>query len=103
MKRPAGWHLLACVAAVLALRLLISQSREAITPHDQDPVIPQRPLFPPWEGPLMQIDPDDLARAGRERDDNGLGMTFCWCPPGTFRMWSVPVYLDQDLVDGPVR
>jgi sulfatase modifying factor 1 len=32
----------------------------------------------------MQIDPDDLARAGRERDDNGVGMTFCWCPPGTF-------------------
>jgi formylglycine-generating enzyme required for sulfatase activity len=27
-------------------------------------------------------------RAGEERNDNGLGMTFCWCPPGTFRMGS---------------
>lgn len=28
MKRFAGWHLLVCVAIVLALRLLISQSRQ---------------------------------------------------------------------------
>ena len=34
----------------------------------------------------MRIDPDDLARAGRERNDNELGMTFCWCPPGSFHM-----------------
>jgi formylglycine-generating enzyme required for sulfatase activity len=38
----------------------------------------------------MRIDPDDLARAGRERNDNGLGMTFCWCPPGSFHMGRVP-------------
>lgn len=34
----------------------------------------------------MQIDPDDLEHAGRERNDNGLGMAFCWCPPGSFHM-----------------
>lgn len=103
MKRLAGWQLLVCVAVVLALRLLIVQSREANSPHNPAPVNPQRPLFPAWEGPIMQIDPDDLARAGRERDDNGVGMKFCWCPPGTFRMGSVPVYLHEDLVNGPVR
>jgi formylglycine-generating enzyme required for sulfatase activity len=90
------------VAAVLALRLLISRSRESIPPREQVPVTPQRPLFPPWNGPTMQIDPDDLARAGEERGDNGLGMKLCWCPPGTFRMGHVPVYLDEGLADGPV-
>jgi sulfatase modifying factor 1 len=34
----------------------------------------------------MRIDPDDLARAGQERNDNGLHMKFCWCPPGSFHM-----------------
>jgi len=28
-------------------------------------------------------------QAGQERDDNGLKMKFCWCPPGKFEM-SVP-------------
>jgi formylglycine-generating enzyme required for sulfatase activity len=34
----------------------------------------------------MRIDPEDLALAGRERDDNAVGMRFRWCPPGTFSM-----------------
>jgi formylglycine-generating enzyme len=38
----------------------------------------------------MRIDPDDLARAGRERNDNGLHMKFCWCSPGTFHMGRLP-------------
>ena len=37
----------------------------------------------------MRIAPDDLAR-GWERSDNGLGMAFCWCPPGTFSMGRLP-------------
>jgi formylglycine-generating enzyme required for sulfatase activity len=28
------------------------------------------------------------AQPGQERDDNGLKMRFCWCPPGTFTMGS---------------
>lgn len=28
------------------------------------------------------------SRAGQERDDNGLKMQFCWCPPGKFAMGS---------------
>jgi formylglycine-generating enzyme required for sulfatase activity len=40
----------------------------------------------------MRIDPDDLARAGRERNDNELGMTFCWCPPGSFQMGRLKRY-----------
>jgi formylglycine-generating enzyme required for sulfatase activity len=39
----------------------------------------------------MRIDPDDLAKAGRERTDNALGMTFCWCPRGTFQMGRLDV------------
>jgi sulfatase modifying factor 1 len=38
----------------------------------------------------MQIDPSHLARAGEGRDDNGLGMKFSWCPPGTFQMGDAP-------------
>ncbi len=38
----------------------------------------------------MRIAPDDLASAGRERADNGLGMPFCWCPPGSFHMGRLP-------------
>jgi formylglycine-generating enzyme len=37
----------------------------------------------------MRIDPDELARAGRERNDNGLEMRFGWCPPGSFHMGRV--------------
>ncbi len=32
--------------------------------------------------------PPEGTRPGQERDDNGLKMKFCWCPPGTFRMGS---------------
>src|SRR4051812_13819559 len=91
MKQPAGWRPLvkgglACAAAVLALLFLIHQLREALPPRVQGPAVPRRPVARPPEGPPMRIDPDDLAGAGRERDDNGLGMTFCWCPPGSFHM-----------------
>jgi formylglycine-generating enzyme len=51
----------------------------------------------------MQIRPEDLARAGRERDDNGLGMKFCWCPPGTFHMGRAPDRLGRSLDASPVR
>jgi formylglycine-generating enzyme required for sulfatase activity len=51
----------------------------------------------------MLIDPDDLARAGRERDNNGLGMTFCWCPPGTFHMGGLPARLGRSPGADSVR
>ncbi len=38
----------------------------------------------------MRIAPEDLARAGRQRDDNGVGLIFCWCPPGSFHLGSLP-------------
>lgn len=108
MKRPAGWQLLACVAVALALYLALSRLRVVRPPGGQEDsgppgprewgnAAPRRPplesIFappPPWEGPLVQIDPDELARAGRRRDDNGLKMAFCWCPPGTFGMGTDP-------------
>ncbi len=34
------------------------------------------------------IIPLEATRPGQERDDNGLKMAFCWCPPGTFLMGS---------------
>jgi sulfatase modifying factor 1 len=108
VKQLAGWHPLlrgglACVAAVLASLFMIGQFREALPPRVQDPVIPRRPAARPLEGPPMRIDPDDLIHAGRERDDNGMGMTFCWCPPGTFHMGRVADRLGQTHGAGPVR
>lgn len=103
MNRPAGWHLLVLVAVVLALRLAVSQSRTPTPAVDQKPGIAQRPLLPAWEGPPMQIEREERARAGRQRDDNALGMKFCWCPPGTFRMGRASAFLDEDLGDGPVK
>jgi formylglycine-generating enzyme required for sulfatase activity len=49
----------------------------------------------------MRIDDDELARAGQERNDNALGMVFCWCPPGEFSMGGGPKgprgrYLDAE-------
>jgi formylglycine-generating enzyme required for sulfatase activity len=90
MKPPVGWRRLvegglACVAAVLAVLFLIHQIREALPPPEEAHA-PQKPVDHPPEGPPMRIDPGELARAGRERDDNGLGMTLCWCPPGSFHM-----------------
>jgi formylglycine-generating enzyme len=99
MKQIVGWRrfvsaVSACVAAVLALVFLVVRLREATPPVVHTPVgapaPSRRPAAPPPEGPPMQIDADELARAGRERNNNGLGMTFCWCPPGTFHMGSVP-------------
>jgi formylglycine-generating enzyme required for sulfatase activity len=50
----------------------------------------------------MQIDASDLARAGRERDDNGLGMIFCECPPGTFQMGLVADRAARSAGSAPV-
>ena len=92
MKLPVGWRPLAkaglaSVAAVLAVLFLIYQIREALPPPDEIADVPKRP-----EGPLMRIDRVERARAGRERNDNGLGMTFCWCPPGSFHMGNLGVH-----------
>ena len=35
-------------------------------------------------------------RAGEERDDNGLKMKLCWCPPGSFLMGSPPTEPERD-------
>jgi sulfatase modifying factor 1 len=49
----------------------------------------------------MEIKPADLARAGEERRDNGLGLKLCWCPPGTFRMGSPRDQSSRDINEGP--
>ncbi|WP_406695679.1 formylglycine-generating enzyme family protein [Singulisphaera sp. Ch08] len=55
------------------------------------------------EGLPTKIDSDELVRAGQERDDNVLGMIFCWCPPGAFSLGGGPRnpsgrYLDSNPV-----
>ena len=78
------------VAAIFWMRGL----NQAPAPRTPDPLIPPQTIVPapevpdaaPPEPPEMRIEPDELARAGRERDDNGVKMKFCWCPPGTFPM-----------------
>ena len=91
MTRPIGLHPaakggLAGLAAVAALVFLVLRFREALPPVVPAPVPPRATVAPPPDGPPMRIEPDELARAGRERDDNGLGMAFRWCPPGSFHM-----------------
>jgi sulfatase modifying factor 1 len=38
----------------------------------------------------IEIETADLAHAGEQKDDNGLRIAFCWCPPGRFRMGNTP-------------
>ena len=42
------------------------------------------------DGLPTTIDAEALALAGRERDDNGLKLILCWCPPGEFSMGGGP-------------
>jgi len=80
----------------------MKQFREAAPPLGHGPVIAPRPPARPPKGPPMRIDPAELARAGRERDDNGLGMRFCWCPPGAFHMGTLPDRLGRYVEVSPV-
>jgi formylglycine-generating enzyme required for sulfatase activity len=50
----------------------------------------------------MRINAEDLGRAGRERNDNGLGLIFCECPPGTFQMGLVANRAARSLGAPPV-
>jgi formylglycine-generating enzyme len=100
--RPVVVGGLACLVTILALLSAMRQLRQVDSPRVQvagvppgataqvGPGIPSRSLAPPPAGPPMRIDPAELSRAGRERDDNGLGMRFCWCPPGVFHMGMLP-------------
>jgi hypothetical protein len=107
VQRPARWRTyvsagIACVAAILALLFIIRQYREALAPHGPVTAMPQKSVVRHPVGPPMQIDPAELARAGQQRDENGLKMKFCWCPPGTFQIGSVPARSGQSRDGGPV-
>src|SRR6516165_2144512 len=108
VMQPVGWRPLvkggfACLAAVLAVLFLIHRIREAFPPPEEAPAATQRPVARPPEGPPMRIDPGELARAGRERNDNGLGMTFCWCLPGSFHMGRLDLYIRNVGVGATLR
>ncbi len=94
---------LACLAAVSGLMFVFTSHRGALPPRVRAPVISSKRVARLPEGPPMRIGPDDLARAGRQRDDNGQGMKFCWCPPGTFHMGGVPGRDAKSLDTAPVR
>lgn len=51
----------------------------------------------------MHIDPVERARAGEERDDNGLKMAFRRCPPGTFHMGRLSDAAPRPSATGAVR
>jgi formylglycine-generating enzyme len=53
--------------------------------------------------PALGSGPDEGSRAGEERDDNGLKMNFCWCPPGSFRMGSPASEPERGEEEGPVN
>ena len=104
MNRPLAWRpIVAGGLAILAVIFLIGRAREALPPPArQAPAVAQKPEARPPEGPPMRIEPDDLARAGRERSDNGSGMAFRWCPPGKFHMGRLPDDLRRFQGAGPV-
>ena len=82
MTQSGGWRLLvrtgpACLAAVLVLLLIVVPFRDALRPRVRNPVITQTQGTLTPQGPPMQIDPEDLARAGQERNNNGVGLRFC--------------------------
>ena len=77
--------------------LFVRPPRGALPLRTRAPVIPSKLVARLPEGPPMRIEPDDLARAGQRRDDNGLGMKFCWCPPGTFHMGGVAGRVGKSL------
>lgn len=41
-------------------------------------------------------DPGDGTKAGEESSNKGLGLSFCWCPAGTFKMGSPPKEVNRD-------
>jgi hypothetical protein len=43
------------------------------------------------------------SEAGETRNDNGLNMAFCWCPPGTFQMGSPTSEPNRGDDEGPVQ
>src|SRR5258707_974869 len=108
MKQLVGWRALAtrgfaCAAAALAIAFLIRQVREAFPPREVPTALQPIPVAKPPDGPAMAIDSGERARAGRERRDNGLEMSFCWCPPGSFHMGRLPDRFRRLQEIDPVR
>ena len=62
---------------------------------------------PDVRSPLVVAGPDPAGfggtMAGQTRDDNGLKMVFCWCPPGTFQMGSPASESGHGDDEGPVQ
>jgi sulfatase modifying factor 1 len=106
-KQPMGLRPLlrgglAVVAIFLAVNFMIRLSRKAPAPAPVPaPAVTRRVFVEMTEAPATQIDSDELARAGQERDDNELGMVFCWCPPGKFSMGGGPKGRSGRYLDGP--
>src|SRR5262249_52906289 len=126
MKQSSGWRPVATggfagLVTVLALFYTLRQLPEGVPANVQasprlslspDLIPPPRPSpvsigshRPPVrapEGPAMRIEPGELVHAGWERDDNGIGMKFCWCPPGVFHMGALPDHLARHASANPV-
>ena len=70
--------------AGLAIYLNLARWPEPALPEPKPPATAaEEPIA---VGPTMEVDPAEAAHAGESRDDNGLGMKFRRCPPGSFLM-----------------
>jgi formylglycine-generating enzyme len=108
MSQPIGWRRyvvagLACAVAISGVLFLIDRIRKAFPPPAVAPLVQHGPVALILEGAPMQIDPAELASAGLVHNDNGLGIPFCWCPPGSFHMGHLPHELRRFSGTDPVR
>jgi formylglycine-generating enzyme len=104
-SRPILKGGLAFIALGMVVSYFLNPSREPPPPSVVSPVR-KRPVpdVRISEGLPTRIDAEELALAGRERDDNGLKLILCWCPPGEFSMGGGPKGLAGRFLDGePAR
>jgi formylglycine-generating enzyme required for sulfatase activity/serine/threonine protein kinase len=79
----------AAVAAGLILVLLSAFLLSGWWSPTGEPVsVPPAGVYGALPSPLLSTADGQPPMAGNERSDNGLAMTFCWCPPGRFTMGS---------------
>jgi sulfatase modifying factor 1 len=108
MSKPVGWRGyvmagLACAAAISAMLFSLNRIRRDLPPPARALLVEHGPVARILEGAPMQIDSAELPGAGRVRNDNGLGMPFCWCPSGSFHMGLLLQELRRFSSTDPVR
>lgn len=96
------------IVAALGIPAVLVQVYRARVSGPEAPEVPKAAATSEFadadpDRPGFEAEPGALALAGRERADNGLGLTLCWCPPGSFRMGSLPGVGLPGPDEAPVR